>query len=90
MVAEIRIRQTDSSARITVPLASLRRSGSETALFAFDSGTSRAYQRKISIGKIYGDRAEVLSGLQTGDFVITDGLSELQNGAAVQVSGAAR
>ncbi|HLP40597.1 MAG TPA: efflux RND transporter periplasmic adaptor subunit [Fibrobacteria bacterium] len=90
MVAEILIPQNDSTSRITVPLTSLRRFGAETAVFAFDNGTSRAYQRKISIGRIHGDRAEVLSGLQTGDFVITDGSSELQNGAAVQVSGAAR
>ncbi len=86
MVAEILIPHTDSSAQITVSMASLRRSGSETTVFAVDSGTSRAYQRKISIGKIYGDRAEILSGIQSGDWVVTADASELQNGVAVKVT----
>jgi RND family efflux transporter MFP subunit len=89
MVAEIRIPQADSAARMTVPLASLRRSGSGTAVFAVDSGAARVYLRKVALGKIYGDRAEILSGLAAGEWVVADGASELQNGTEVKIAGAA-
>ena len=89
MLAQLRIPQADSSARITVPLSSLRRSGSETTVFAVDSGSARAYQRKISLGKVYGERAEIVSGLKAGEWVVSEGASELQNGVAVKIAGAA-
>ncbi|CAG5012899.1 Multidrug resistance protein MdtA [Dyadobacter sp. CECT 9275] len=45
-----------------------------------------ARQRKIEVGRELGDNIEVLSGLATGETVITSGQINLSEGAAVQVT----
>lgn len=44
------------------------------------------HQRKISVGRDFGDSIEVLSGLQSGDRVVTTGQINLSDGVQVQLT----
>ena len=43
--------------------------------------------RKVQIGAVDGDTVQILSGLETGDRVVTDGFDRLSDGAHVTVQG---
>jgi RND family efflux transporter MFP subunit len=46
---------------------------------------NHAVKRNITVGKESGDQLEVLSGLQAGDRIITNGQINITNGSAVQI-----
>ena len=50
-------------------------------------GAYEANRQVITIGKLYDEGFEVLSGLEAGDYVATAGLSNLLDGMAVQLLG---
>jgi membrane fusion protein, multidrug efflux system len=45
-----------------------------------------AHKKPINIGLIYGDRVEVLSGIQAGDNIITDGYQGLYDQQPITTS----
>jgi membrane fusion protein, multidrug efflux system len=45
-----------------------------------------AHQRKISVGRDFGDTIEVLGGLSAGDIVVTTGQLNLSEGKSVQIT----
>jgi multidrug efflux pump subunit AcrA (membrane-fusion protein) len=42
----------------------------------------------VRIGRLVGDRVEILGGLEGGERVVTEGASYLRDGQAVRVLGA--
>ena len=40
---------------------------------------------KVTVGKVYGTRVQVLSGLKVGDQVITSGQINLDNGSKINI-----
>lgn len=55
-----------------------------TQVFVLD-GDQKAYLKKISIGRNFGDQIEVLAGLEKGDQVVTGGQINLTDGALVRI-----
>jgi len=67
---------------ITVPREAIVRSGQLDGLYAVKNGT--ALLRWVRLGKAYGDRVEVLSGLSEGETYVVDGRQRLVDGQTVQ------
>ena len=42
--------------------------------------------QNVSVGTIEGDKAEIVSGLNENDIVVTDGVDKLQDGSKVLLS----
>ena len=40
---------------------------------------------KVTVGKVYGDKVQVLSGLNGGEQVITSGQINLDNGSKINI-----
>ena len=53
--------------------------GQLTGVYTVDKNSVIAY-RLIRVGKLYGDRVEILSGLNPGDSVIVDGVEKAVDG----------
>lgn len=68
---------------ISVPASAISQRGQLTGVFVVD-GANIARLRLIKTGKTFGDRVEVLSGLNEGERIAIDGIAKLTDGVKVQ------
>lgn len=66
---------------VVVPAAAVVQEGSESYLFTVDA-KGIAHRRKVGIGIVAGDSAEVVAGLRPGEPVVIEGQNALPDGAA--------
>ncbi len=69
---------------ITLPQKAILKQGQLQQVYMADS-SNMAHLRLIQLGKAYGDRVEVLSGLREGDRVIIEGMEKLRDGSPVVI-----
>ena len=67
---------------LLVPEKAVVKKGQLTGVYAVDKNSVIAY-RLIRAGKLYGERVEILSGLNAGDTVIVDGVEKAVDGGMV-------
>ena len=74
--------------QLTVPVeALLEADGAHATVFVLDGAdATHAARRRVEIGELAGDRAEVREGLTRGEQVITDGASWIADGESVIVA----
>ena len=70
---------------VMIPAAAVVRQGQLEGVFTVKG--SQAILRWVRLGRAYGDRVEVLSGLDANEPVVIDGQSGLRDGAPVEVRG---
>jgi HlyD family secretion protein len=71
--------QTDDA--VQVPLSALWRSGEDWAVFVVEDGA--AVRREVEIGRRNAREAQVLSGLEPGEVVVTHPSDEVTSGTAI-------
>jgi membrane fusion protein, multidrug efflux system len=78
-VTLIKIQDYTASNAITIPVNSLQNdeNGKYVMVAVKDSSRLVAIKKPIMIGMMYGDRVEVLKGIQQGDNIITEGYQGL-------------
>ena len=78
-VALIKIQDYTKSSAITIPLNTLQNDEKGKYVMVAVKDGDRLVSRKkpITIGMMYGDQVEVLSGIQSGDQIITEGYQGL-------------
>lgn len=69
---------------ITVPKSAVVQKGELTGVYTVDTDNVVSY-RIIRVGKEYGDRVEILSGLTDGDKIITVGTEKAIDGGKIDV-----
>lgn len=74
-----------TSKNIVIPKSAVWRKESLVGVFVVDEGIAR--KRLVTVGKPYGDKVEVPSGLKEGDVIVASGVDELNDGARVQTGG---
>ena len=89
MVAKV---EFDVAAASTVPVlpvsALLEADGSEAVVYVVAPGEDVARRVAVQIGRLVGERVEVLGGLAGGERVVIDGAAYLRDGQPVRVLGA--
>lgn len=70
---------------IFIPETALWRRESLVGVFVVEQGV--AHKRLVTVGKISGGQAEILSGLKGGETIVARDLDQVTDGAAVSVSG---
>jgi membrane fusion protein, multidrug efflux system len=70
---------------LLVPDAAVQRNGDTTYVYLL-SGDGMVYVRPVQSGQSDAGKVEILSGLQTGDVVVTRGFDKLQDGLRVTVA----
>ncbi|MCC2634833.1 MAG: putative periplasmic linker protein [Ramlibacter sp.] len=71
---------------VMVPVPAVRQSGSGEYVFVLMPDRT-VKQRPVVRGQMVGDRVQVVSGLQVGERVITEGADRLRDGARVTLPG---
>jgi multidrug efflux pump subunit AcrA (membrane-fusion protein) len=82
MVAVLKIRDYSKDNSISVPINIVQNSEEGKFVFLAKQAGNKMVAEKavITAGSSYGDRIEVLSGLNPGDQLITTGYQDLGNG----------
>ena len=68
---------------LTVPAEAFVNGVSSGQLFLAENGVAKLI--KVTTGKVYGDKVQILSGLKAGDKVITSGQINLDNGSKINI-----
>ncbi|AZA49921.1 efflux RND transporter periplasmic adaptor subunit [Chryseobacterium carnipullorum] len=68
---------------LTVPAEAFVNGVSSGQLFIVSNGTAKLI--KVQTGKVYGDKVQILSGLNGGEQVITSGQINLDNGSKINI-----
>jgi multidrug efflux system membrane fusion protein len=68
-----------------VPVAAIQHGNDGTFVYIVDTDANTVSMKPVTVGTIDGDQAEVQSGVDPGDTVVTDGVDKLQNGSKVIV-----
>lgn len=71
--------------RITVPLGAILEGHQDKASLYVIGSDSKAVRRDVTVGRIQDDRVEVLSGVQPGERVVSEGAAWLNAGTPVRV-----
>lgn len=87
MFGRLSIVYDERASALTVPRIALAEGSGESAVFVVEEG--KAVRRVLQLGYVNGDYAEVLSGIEPGEKVITRGRVAVRDGAPVEVLGAA-
>ena len=74
---------TGSHPGILVPKTAIIERGALTSLWVADKDKT-VRMRLVKTGKTYGDKVEVLSGLTTGETIVTGGMEKVMDGARVE------
>lgn len=82
MVAILKVANYQQAGAIIVPINVIQNSndGSYVMVAVEENGQKVARRRKVEVGQIYNRSAEIKSGLQAGDKVITTGYQDLNDG----------
>jgi RND family efflux transporter MFP subunit len=87
LVAKVAISPPRAGEALVIPLqALLEANDKEAGVFVFDATGQTVQRVSVQIGRMYGGRIEVLSGLGEGALVVTDGAAFLENGERVRVA----
>jgi multidrug efflux pump subunit AcrA (membrane-fusion protein) len=89
--ATVTVRFTSEVAQpdVQVPLGAVLDDGSKTGVWIFDRATSTVHFRPVKLVRMTGETA-VISGLNSGDQVVSLGAHLLQDGAHVRAASESR
>lgn len=84
-VAIVKLQDYTASNVLTIPINTLQtdENGKYVMVAQKDKDRLVAHKKSITIGQTYSDKVEVLSGLETGDQLITDGFQGLYEGQLI-------
>jgi len=87
-VAVVKLQDYTASNVLTIPINTLQTDEKGKYVMVAqkgDKGNLVAHKKSITIGQTYSDKVQVLSGLDNGDQLITDGFQGLYEGQAVTI-----
>ena len=84
-VALVSIKDYESKNAITVPLNTIQndQEGKFVLVAEMQNGKMVAHKKPVQIGQLYNGKIEILSGLQVGDKIISEGYQGLYEGQAI-------
>jgi membrane fusion protein, multidrug efflux system len=85
MATTVRVINYSNGNAIAVPINLIQKDLSNTDFILVESA-GRAKKMPVKVGQMYGEKAEILSGLKTGDRIITVGFQDLNEGDAVKIN----
>ena len=85
MATTVRVINYSNGNAIAIPINLIQKDLTNTDFVLVES-LGRVKKMPIKIGQMYGEKAEILSGLKAGDKIITIGFQDLNEGDAVKVN----
>ena len=85
MATTVKVVNYSNGSAIAIPINLLQKDLANVDFVLVES-EGRAKKMPVKIGQMYGEKAEILSGLKAGDKIITAGYQDLNEGDAVKVN----
>ncbi|MDZ7879762.1 MAG: efflux RND transporter periplasmic adaptor subunit [Saprospiraceae bacterium] len=85
MATTVRVINYSNGGAIAVPINLIQKDLSNTD-FVLVENAGRAKRMPVKVGQMYGEKAEIVSGLKSGDKIITMGFQDLNEGDAVKIN----
>ncbi len=74
MYADVAISTGEATAKVMIPRASIQQIGNRSVVYLADAKQAgRFVERAVTLGASSGEQVEVVSGLQAGDVIVTEG-----------------
>jgi RND family efflux transporter MFP subunit len=88
MSAVVKIKDYENPEAIVIPInmTQLSEEGTYAYVAATQNGKMTAEKKIIVPGSVYNGKMEILSGLKSGDILITTGLDDITNGVAIKTN----
>jgi membrane fusion protein (multidrug efflux system) len=83
MTAILKIADYSKNKALVVPIKAIQRSEAGDYVFVDENGTAK--KKNIKVGSSYGGKSEILSGIASGDQLVTEGASEIEDGDKLRV-----
>jgi membrane fusion protein (multidrug efflux system) len=83
MTAILKIADYSKSKAIVIPVKAIQKSEDGDYVFVNQSGIAK--RKNVKVGTTYGGQSEILSGLNTGDQLITAGATDIEDGDKIKV-----
>lgn len=84
MFCRVNVKMKTKKDALVIPLAAVVKSGNSDGVYLINDGKS--YYKTITTGITDGNFIEVISGLKTGDKIVTLGMNNLKDGTVVVIS----
>ena len=87
-IANVKIQDYAAANTLSIPVNTLQTDDKGKFVFVAETTGDKIIAKKkvVTIGQSYGDKVQVLSGLQAGDKIITEGFQNLYDGAALTLA----
>lgn len=85
MATTVRVINYSNGNAIAIPINLIQKDLTNTDFVLLESA-GKAKRVPVKVGQMYGEKAEILSGLKAGDKIITVGFQDLNEGDAVKIN----
>ncbi|QIH35932.1 efflux RND transporter periplasmic adaptor subunit [Sphingobacterium sp. DR205] len=86
MIAQINIPSTVNREIVMVPVECIiHDQGNSNFVYVVDKKANKSFKRTVALGKIVDNQVEIISGLNSGDLLVTAGHNKLSDGTAIIV-----
>jgi membrane fusion protein (multidrug efflux system) len=84
MIAEAKVRAGSPKEGIQLPMECVINDlGNQSSVYVTDQAGLKAFKRKVSLGSMFANKIEILSGLSVGETVVTAGQTKLSDGSSI-------
>ena len=84
MIAVVKVVAYKNEKAIVIPMNLIQDSEGKKVVYIADKANHKAVKREVVIGNTYNGKAEIVSGLNTGDFIIEAGYQDLNDQENIQ------
>lgn len=87
MIAEAHIKTTGKKQMILLPAECIQQDlANQSYVFVVDKTQSKVYKRRVSLGNMFNNKIEIISGLNDSEVVVTSGQNRLSDGWSVSIT----
>lgn len=87
MIAEARIKTTEKKPMILLPAECIQQDpANQSYVFVVDKTQNKVFKRRISLGNMFDNKIEIISGLNDNELVVTSGQKRLSDGWSISIT----
>lgn len=87
MIAEAKIATTEKKQVILLPAECIQQDlSNQSFVFVLDKQQNKVFKRRVSLGDLFNNKIEIISGLTDGEVVVTSGQKRLSDGSSISIT----
>ena len=87
MIADARIAGSNEKQAILLPAECIQQDlANQSYVFMVDKAQNKAFKRRVSLGGMFENRIEIVSGLTGRETIVTNGQKKLSDGSLISIN----